>query len=83
MTNELKTPDGQLWTPQYMIVMTVVASTCLCLVVLVLGTVLGVLTGRISASEVGELKGACIASGLLGFGLLLYMILRLALNRRE
>lgn len=58
----------------------VVGTACLCLLILVLGTVIGVMQGAISADILGEVGGAGVGGGLLGFGIILYRIIRVTLS---
>jgi hypothetical protein len=48
-------------------------------VILVLGTVIGVLIGKISTDLLGRVEGAGLGGGLLGFGVILYRIIRISL----
>lgn len=58
----------------------VTCTGCLCLVILVMGTILGVLKGSISAEILGSIKGIGIGGGLLGLGLIIYQIIKVALR---
>ena len=68
------------WTPQEIAMMMSVGTACLCLIVLVLGAVLGVLTGVISEEHLGTVGGAGMGSGLLGFALISYKIINASLK---
>ncbi|OOG22982.1 hypothetical protein B1C78_13075 [Thioalkalivibrio denitrificans] len=62
--------------------MLVVTGTgCLCLVILVLGTVLGVINGVISAELLGRVEGVGVGGGLLGLGVIIYRVIKASLER--
>ena len=73
-------PKRKPWTPKELTTFTVVGTACLCLIILILGVILGVLTGRISVDALGTLNGLSIGTGLLGFGLLLFWIIKISLS---
>jgi len=55
----------------------VTCTGCLCLVILVMGSLYGVMKGIISIEELGEIKGLGIGGGFLGLGLIIYNVIRL------
>lgn len=57
----------------------VVGTACLCLILLFLVTLLGVMNGKISVEALGGFEGVTAGSGLIGFGILLYKIIKLGL----
>ena len=65
------------WTPKEIRNMTLISTACLCLLVLISGVMFGVLTEKISIDVLGSIKGLSAGSGLLGFGLLLYWIIKI------
>jgi hypothetical protein len=71
------------WTPRDYTVLVVSGTACLCLVILVLGAVLGVINGSISVEELGEIQGAGIGGGLLGFGVIIYQIIKVTLGKEK
>ena len=71
------------WTPRDYTVLVVSGTACLCLVILVLGAVIGVMTGRISVEVLGEIQGAGIGGGLLGFGVIIYQIIKVTLGKEK
>jgi len=71
------------WTPRDYTVLVVSGTACLCLVILVLGAVLGVINGHISVEELGEIQGAGIGGGLLGFGVIIYQIIKVTLGKEK
>ncbi len=56
----------------------VTCTGCLCLVILVMGTLYGVIKGAISAEHLGSINGIGIGSGFLGLGLIIFQIIKLA-----
>jgi len=68
------------WTPRDYAILITIGSTCLCLVILVLGTVIGVLQGVISVQVLGTIKGAGVGGGLLGLGAILCQIIKVSLS---
>ena len=67
------------WTPRDYVVLIATSTACLCMLILVLGTMLAVLTNRISPDILGTVKVGA-GGGLLGFGLILYWIIKVALT---
>jgi hypothetical protein len=65
------------WTPKEIRNMTLISTACLCLLVLITGVMFGVLTGKISVDALGKIQGLSVGSGLLGFGLILYWIIKI------
>ncbi len=58
-----------------------VGTACLCLLILVLGTVIGVMNQSISPEVLGNVQGASVGGGLLGLGVILYRIIKIALGK--
>lgn len=57
----------------------IVACTgCLCLVILVMGTMLGIIKGIISPEHLGSIKGIGVGGGLLGLGLIIYQVIKIS-----
>ena len=71
------------WTPRDYTVLVVTGTACLCLVILVLGAVIGVMTDRIPVEALGEIQGAGIGGGLLGFGVIIYRIIKVTLGKEK
>ncbi|PYX61391.1 MAG: hypothetical protein DMG73_03775 [Acidobacteria bacterium] len=69
-----------IWTPREVRQLMVCGTGCLCLVVLVLGTVIGVLDGRITPEILGKVSNGATGVGLLGLALILFWIIRLSLS---
>lgn len=67
------------WNPKEYAVLMTIGTACLCLIILVLGTVIGVLNGKITVEMLGRVEGAGIGGGLLGFGVILYRIIKVSL----
>ena len=71
------------WTPRDYTVLVVTGTACLCLVILVLGAVIGVMSGRISVEMLGNIQGAGVGGGLLGFGVIIYQIIKISLGKES
>lgn len=72
--------DDRKWgSPRDYAMLITTGSVCLCLVILVLGTVLGVLNGKFSPEALGGVQSAGFGGGLLGFGFILYRIIKISL----
>jgi hypothetical protein len=69
------------WESRDYAVLISVTSACLCLLILVGGVVLGALFGRISLDALGKIEGIGAGSGLLGLALILYLVIRRALQK--
>lgn len=71
--------DRKWGSPRDYAMLITTGSVCLCLVILVLGTVLGVLNGKLSPEALGGVQSAGFGGGLLGFGFILYRIIKISL----
>jgi len=72
--------ENQKWgSPRDYAMLITTGSVCLCLVILVLGTVLGVLNGKFSPATLGGVQTAGFGGGLLGLGFILYRIIKISL----
>jgi len=72
--------ENQKWgSPRDYAMLITTGSVCLCLVIIVLGTVLGVLNGKFSPEALGGVQSAGFGGGLLGFGFILYRIIKISL----
>ena len=69
------------WTPRDYTILVVTGTACICLLILVLGAVIGVMTGRVSVEALGEIQGAGVGGGLLGFGIIIYQIIKVTLSK--
>jgi len=69
------------WTPKDYATLVVISTACLCLLILVLGTIIGVMNQTISPEVLGNVQGASVGGGLLGLGIILYRIIKIALGR--
>ncbi len=69
------------WTPKEYAMLVAVGTACLCLLILVLGTVIGVMNQSISPEVLGNVQGASVGGGLLGLGVILYRIIKIALGK--
>lgn len=70
------------WGSRDYAVIICVSTACLCLVILVAGTVLGVLAGLISVKDFESIQGASAGGGLVGFSLVIYKVISIALRGR-
>jgi len=59
----------------------IVTTGCLCLLILVLGTLILAYLGKITSEIIGKVGGAGIGAGLLGFGVLSVQVIRIARRR--
>lgn len=59
----------------------VTCTGCLCLLILVMGTIFGVIKGVISPDKLGHIDGLSVGGGLLGLGLIIYYVIRIAFKR--
>jgi len=71
--------DRKWGSPRDYAMLITTGSVCLCLVIIVLGTVLGVLNGKFSPEALGGVQSAGFGGGLLGFGFILYRIIKISL----
>ena len=72
--------DERRWgSPRDYAMLITTGSVCLCLIILVLGTVMGVLNGKFSPEALGGVQTAGFGGGLLGFGFILYRIIKISL----
>lgn len=71
------------WTPQNTIQVMVATTACLCLLVVVFGTILGALQGKVSAEMLGTVSGASAGTGLLGLVLIIANLLHKLLHPRS
>jgi hypothetical protein len=78
--DEIESKKSVSWTPQDYLVLLVTSSACLCLLILVLGVVLGVLAGAIRPDQLGTLKSAGVGGGFIGLAMVLYQIIKVALR---
>lgn len=58
----------------------VTCTGCLCLLILVMGIIFGVIKGVISPDQLGNIKGLSVGGGLLGLGLIIYHVIKIALK---
>ena len=72
--------DERTWlTMRDYIILITTGSVCICLIILVVGAVLAVLNGKISSETLGVVQTAGFGGGLLGFGFILYRIIKMSL----
>ena len=67
------------WSPSDIQRLTTTCTGCSCLVILVGCISFGAITGKISPELLGNFKGYTIGTGLLGLGLILYLVIRASL----
>lgn len=68
------------WLPRDYLVLMVGGTCCLCLVILVAGTVAGVLLEALTPELLGTVSGAGMGGGLLDLGVILYWIVRVTVS---
>ncbi|MCP4606732.1 MAG: hypothetical protein GY847_40525 [Proteobacteria bacterium] len=74
-------PRKNLWKPDDYLALVIASTACLCLLILVLGMTVGILTGALQAEQLGTIKGLSVAGGPLGLALVLYRIIKVAIVR--
>jgi hypothetical protein len=72
-------PRAARFSPEDINRLLVVGTSCLCLVLLIGGTVWGVLARRLSPNSLGTISGAGVGGGLVAFLWILYKIVRVTL----
>src|SRR5581483_2761019 len=70
------------WTPRDYAVLLVSFTASLCLLILVLGTMLLVMRGVVTPQLLGAISSVGAGAGLVGLGLVLYLVIQTALNLR-
>ena len=70
------------WTARDIQVLLVLVTACLCLVILVSGTLILLATGVIDAKDLGGLTSLGVGSGLVGMGAVIVWALKIALKPR-
>ena len=68
------------WSPSDIQRVMAVSSACSCMVILVGGVSIGVVIGKISPEVLGSAKGLGVGGGLVGLAMLLYLMIKTALN---
>lgn len=58
----------------------ITCSSCLALLILVMGTLYGVITGAISPDHLGSVKGIGVGGGLLGFGSIIALVIKMSIG---
>jgi hypothetical protein len=71
------------WTPREIRGLVVVTTGCLLLTILILGTMFGILTGRIDSNLIGSASKAGVGIGILGIMGICYKVIRLGMGRKE
>jgi hypothetical protein len=74
---------GRSWEPSDYMKMAAVGTTCLCMIILISGAMIGLLTGRITADQLGSYGKAGTAVGIVGLAGILASILRMAFQSPE
>ncbi len=68
------------WSPADIQKLMVVASACSCLVILVGSVSIGAVMGSIKPELLGNVKGVAVGGGLGGLAMVLYMVIKVALQ---
>jgi hypothetical protein len=71
-------PDS--WSPEAVGRLATTVTGCLCLLIVVLGTMIGVNSGVITTELLGTTKGLGIGGGLAGFTSIIYFVIRAGLE---
>jgi hypothetical protein len=69
-----------VWTPQEIRQLVATTTGCLCVMVVVLGTMLALMTNKITPELLGKISTVGVGSGLAGLGLIGYMVIRVGLG---
>jgi len=69
------------WDSRIIIQLMVITTGCLCLLVLVVGTLLLINAGKISSDLLGSTKGVGIGGGLTFFVSIIYLVIKAGLGR--
>ncbi len=64
------------WTPEALNAMIVTCTGCLCLLILVVLTMIGVLAEKISVEQLGTIEGVGVGGGLLGLGWIVLLVIK-------
>lgn len=68
------------WSPQEVRQLLATTTGCLCLVIVVVGTMLGVNNGAISADVLGSAKAVGVGGGVIGLSSIVYLVIRAGLH---
>jgi hypothetical protein len=68
------------WSPADIQKVMAVSSACSCMVILVGSVSIGVVMGKISSDLLGSVKGIGVGGGLVGLAMVLYLVIRVALQ---
>ena len=68
------------WSPADIQRVMAVSSACSCMVILVGSVSIGVVMGKISSDLLGSIKGIGVGGGLVGLAMVLYLVIRVALQ---
>ena len=68
------------WSPADIQRVMAVSSACSCMVILVGSVSIGVVMGKISSDLLGSVKGIGVGGGLVGLAMVLYLVIRVALQ---
>jgi hypothetical protein len=71
------------WSPNDITLLMASGTACTCLLLLVGGTVIGVLRGIITAELIGTISGLGAGGGLLGLALILYLIIKTTIPKNR
>lgn len=58
----------------------ITCTACLALLILVVGTLYGVITGAISPEHLGKIEGLGVGGGLLGLGAVIAVVIKMSLG---
>ncbi len=64
------------WTVDDIVKLMIACTSCMCLLILVVGIMIGVAMGKVDVAMLGKIQGAGTAGGLLGVLWILYLIIK-------
>ncbi len=67
--------QGRVWSIADLLQVMIATTACLCLLIVVLGVMIGVMQQKISAALLGNINHLGVAGGLVGIVWILYLIL--------
>jgi hypothetical protein len=69
-----------MWTPHDVRMLVATTTGCMSLVILVLGTIIGVLTEKVNADILGKMASLGAGGGLVAFLFIVYLVIRAGLQ---
>lgn len=69
-----------MWTPHDVRLLVATTTGCMSLVILVLGTIIGVLTEKVNEAILGKMASVGVGGGLVAFLFIVYLVIRAGLQ---